>query len=107
MIEIVYDRTRLRLTAEGHAGFAEPGQDIVCAAVTILVYTLAAAVGNMDAAGQARGSRVELESGHAEIVCTASPRWRACAAMICDQICAGFDILRQMYPERVHYDVRG
>ena len=54
MIEIVYDRMRLRLTADGHAGFAEAGQDIVCAAVTILVYTLAAAVGNMDAAGQAR-----------------------------------------------------
>lgn len=107
MIEIVYDRMRLRLTADGHAGFAEVGQDIVCAAVTILVYTLAAAVGNMDAAGQARGSSVELGSGHAEIVCAASPRWHACAKMICDQICAGFDILRQMYPERVRYEVRG
>ena len=30
MIEIVYDRKRLRLTADGHAGFAEAGQDIVC-----------------------------------------------------------------------------
>lgn len=69
MIEIVYDRVRLRLTA--------------------------------------RGSSVELGSGHAEIVCAASPRWRACAKMICDQICAGFDILRQMYPERVRYEVRG
>ena len=55
MIEIVYDRMRLRLTADGHAGFAEAGQDIVCAAVPMLVYTLAAAVGNMDAAGQAGG----------------------------------------------------
>ena len=107
MIDIVYDRMRLRLTADGHAGFAETGQDIVCAAVTILVYTLAAAVGNMDAAGQARGSSVELGSGHAEIVCAASPRWHACAKMICDQICAGFDILRQMYPDRVRYEVRG
>lgn len=107
MIDIVYDRMRLRLTADGHSGFAEAGQDIVCAAVTILVYTLAAAVGNMDAAGQARGSSVELGSGHAEIVCAASPRWHACAKMICDQICAGFDILRQMYPDRVRYEVRG
>ena len=60
MIEIVYDRMRLRLTADGHAGFAEAGQDIVCAAVTILVYTLAAAVGNMDAAGQAIEAGVKL-----------------------------------------------
>ena len=28
MIEIVYDRMRLRLTADGHAGFAETGDQI-------------------------------------------------------------------------------
>ena len=40
MIEIVYDRMRLRLTADGHAGFAEVGQDIVCAGVSAIVQTL-------------------------------------------------------------------
>lgn len=29
-----------RITIEGHAGYAEPGKDIVCAGVTALVQTL-------------------------------------------------------------------
>ena len=36
-----YDRRKLDLTVQGHAGYAEPGKDIVCAAVSILTSTLA------------------------------------------------------------------
>ena len=32
---------RLRLTADGHAGFSEAGKDIVCAAVSALLLALA------------------------------------------------------------------
>ena len=32
--------TQNRLTVEGHAGYAPKGQDIVCAAVSALVYAL-------------------------------------------------------------------
>jgi uncharacterized protein YsxB (DUF464 family) len=41
MIRITYDERNLTIRAEGYAGFAEPGQDIVCAAVSILLHTLA------------------------------------------------------------------
>ena len=37
------------LTAQGHAGYAPAGQDIVCAAVSSVLYTLA---GLLDANGQ-------------------------------------------------------
>ena len=41
MIQIHIDVEGMRLEAKGHAGYAPPGQDIVCAAVSTLVYTLA------------------------------------------------------------------
>lgn len=37
MIEIKVEHNRI--TVRGHAGYAEPGKDIVCAAVSILVAT--------------------------------------------------------------------
>ena len=40
MIEAVYDRDDLTLTLTGHAEYAPRGQDIVCAGVSTLVYTL-------------------------------------------------------------------
>ena len=32
---------------KGHAGYAKPGKDIVCAAVTILIYTLLQSLGDL------------------------------------------------------------
>ena len=41
MICIHADVERMQLRVRGHAGYAPEGQDIVCAAVSALVYTLA------------------------------------------------------------------
>lgn len=41
MISISVDVEGMRLTAEGHAGYAPHGQDIICAGVSALVCTLA------------------------------------------------------------------
>ena len=40
MINIKYDMDNMTLFAYGHAGFAEKGKDIVCAAVSTLIFTL-------------------------------------------------------------------
>lgn len=40
MIEAVYDKDALTLTVTGHADYAPYGQDVVCAGVSTLVYTL-------------------------------------------------------------------
>ena len=47
------------LTAQGHAGYAPAGQDIVCAAVSSVLYTLAGlldANGELEAFAQGEGS---------------------------------------------------
>ena len=40
MTKIEYNIEELFLNAEGHAGAAEPGEDIVCAGISALVQTL-------------------------------------------------------------------
>ena len=48
MIRVVF--TDRRMTVTGHAGYAEKGKDVVCAAVSALVYALIATLeetGNM------------------------------------------------------------
>lgn len=42
------DTYMLCLTVEGHAGYAPKGQDIVCAAVSVLVQALAGALSRLD-----------------------------------------------------------
>ena len=49
MIEVTF--THQRVTVHGHAGYAPRGEDIVCAAVSALVYAL---IGALEETGQIR-----------------------------------------------------
>lgn len=56
---------RLSLKVEGHAEYAEPGKDIVCASASILAYTLASIVDSFDEIE----SVIDLTSGDTTIEC--------------------------------------
>ena len=60
MIRAVFDGTHV--TVCGHAGHAPAGQDIVCAAVSALVYALA---GSLEETGQA--ARICIRRGFAQL----------------------------------------
>ena len=86
------------LTVEGHAGFAQPGQDIVCAAASMLFYTLH---------GTLTKYKYELaredyeESG----IIAAIPNagfWLD-LDVIFDTICTGYKLLAAQHPEHVAY----
>jgi uncharacterized protein YsxB (DUF464 family) len=73
-VAIAYNRdTReasLRLL--GHAGYAEAGQDIVCASASILAYTVAQIVKAMEHHGDfAEPPFIRLDGGDTAIVCQA------------------------------------
>ena len=93
---------RLSLTVGGHAGYGERGRDIVCAAVSILTYTLAK---NIDTARE-RGVRTEasirLDEGDAHILCTADDP-DAYRALLCifRVIGEGYALLAESYPHHV------
>ncbi|MBE5813967.1 MAG: ribosomal-processing cysteine protease Prp [Clostridiales bacterium] len=69
MIHIRYSegREQLRLHMEGHAGYGPRGQDIVCAAASVLGETLALAAGGQP------GCRSSRAAGRLEIVCPNTP----------------------------------
>ena len=79
-----------RLVVQGHAGYGPAGQDIVCAAVSALVYALA---GVLQEKGQlARG---DIREGYADIA-GAGDCAREFALVRC-----GLEMLAGQYPESV------
>lgn len=104
MIEVLYHRERHRLTVKGHAGSGEKGHDLVCAAASILAYTLGQAVIQSSVA---LDKVIKLEEGDAEISCTPQVRFKNTLTLVFDTICTGFDILAQQYPENIKYSVLG
>lgn len=92
MINIRYTvNDGIELTMDGHADYAEPGKDIVCAATTILARTLAEEVQQCD-----DHALVDLSPGHAYI--------RSCGKNAADAlrvVVTGFRLLAQNYPDMV------
>lgn len=107
MIKVVYYRSSNKITIDGHALSGESGHDLVCAAASILTYTLANTVDNMVAAKQCKDKRILLESGHAVIVCRPLSRYASVVKLLLDTICSGFEILAKNYPQNILYEIHG
>ena len=103
MIRITYKEFpkegAMRLRAEGHAGYAPKGQDIVCAAVSTLMQALA-----FSADCSEEGFAVASSSGPAgtylELQMTATPENRAKFELVTD----GLELVAQLYPKFVMID---
>lgn len=92
MIQIYMDGSQI--VAEGHAGFAPPGQDIVCAAVSALTQTLVQAL-DVLAPGEAV---FHIEPGNAVIQFhTHSEKSR----LLARSFFIGVEMIAQTYPENV------
>ena len=107
MIHAVYHRKFHRLTVEGHARSAEPGHDLVCASASILAYTLAQNVMDLEHGGYIRRSPViELEEGKAEVCVSPRSNFRSVVMLIFDSVCTGFALLERDYPEYITFEIR-
>lgn len=107
MIEVVYHRAFTRLTVTGHAYSGEPGHDLVCAAATILTYTLARAVADMERSGAVRSSAADMGAGRAEISCRPQAKMASVAELVFRTICGGYDMLAEKYPDNIKFEIRG
>jgi len=107
MIRVVYHRGYYKLNIDGHAQSGDAGHDLVCAAASILAYTLAANVLELEAMGHVRDMSIDLDPGQAEIKCCPRTRFKAPIQMIYDSICAGFALLAQQYQDNISYEILG
>lgn len=84
----------IEINVQGHANAAPKGEDVVCAAVTILIRTLAktleAAVPNM--------VKADVSDGKASISVTG---YDPVAAVAIETVCTGFRLLQEQYPEHI------
>ena len=86
------------LTVRGHAGFSRYGSDIVCAAASMLAFTLAAA---MEEAGLQRAPEIESACGNFRIAVRPREGERARVEAVFAAIGAGYRLLAARYPEYV------
>lgn len=108
MIDVTYERKKHTLTVKGHALSGEEGHDLVCAAASALVYTLAANVQQLCADRRnVRRPVLDIQKGDATISCAPVHGMGAVTTLIFDSVCAGFDVLQQQCPENISYKVVG
>lgn len=100
MIEITVDKSHEELTliSQGHAEY-NPGNDIVCSAVSALLYTLAGALQNLCGYGK-RSFR--FEAGDTEIHCRPPDKT---AITIFDTTIIGLLQIEKQYPDNVHITI--
>lgn len=98
MIRVV--RTPTTLTVSGHAGYAEYGTDVVCAAASMLFYALCEGLNGMGAEWDLR----ESENGEHLISAAAKSCPQISTAL--DVISAGYKLLASQHPDNVVYKQR-
>ena len=94
----------ITLKVTGHAGYAEHGKDIICAAASILMYTLAQTVSFMHQEGKLQKKpNIRMKEAEGEAIITVKPKdeWygEALHAYFVTQV--GYHLLCHNYPEYV------
>ena len=93
MIQIQYNRENMVLLILGHAGYAERGRDIVCAAVTALAGTLERCI-------QERGERsCTWDSGETVFHAEGTENLRPCF----ETVVTGLKMLAEEFPEYIEF----
>ena len=101
MIEVNYTQSGCEgcIKITGHAGYAEPGKDIVCAAVSTLAQTLAVSLGKLTPDSVV----YDLEPGHMEIYHgTLSDRGK----YLIKSFFIGVKMVAEQYPDYVKVEER-
>ena len=94
MTTVRYDPDRYRLLVEGHAGSAPAGEDLVCAAASILGWTLVANAERYNA-------EIFLENGVIEVKCAPEDGREALCREMMDTLATGFKLLAEKQQEYI------
>lgn len=97
--------TGYEVKAEGHAGAGEYGQDIVCAAVSVLLQTLANEVTEAARAGLLAVGVVAHGDGWMKVEMTPTDQTQVMADAWVELVQDGIDALAESYPENVELEV--
>lgn len=106
MINITFNPKSLELKAEGHANHGKKGEDIVCAAISTLFYTLAEALHQSE--NMMTGPVVfEDNDGKGYIKCSPKEEYIGNVTRTYWTILVGMELVANNYPQNVTFKVRG
>ena len=106
MIEIKFDPKTFTLDVTGHAEHGKKGEDIVCAAISTLFYTLAEALYNSKEMLQ-EDIVFSDQDGNGHISCKPKAEYEANVSLIYWTLLTGFDIVVKNYEKNVSLLVVG
>ena len=106
MINITFNPKDLELKVDGHAEHGKKGEDIVCAAISTLFYTLGEALYQSE---DMMLSPVvfEDEDGEGYIKCSPKEEYAGNIARTYWTILVGMEMVANNYPKNVTFAVRG
>ena len=112
MIKIEFttnDKTgRLSLKVKGHANQNDIGKDIVCASASILAYTVAQVVSNIESKGGLKKiPTIKLSKGNAVITCHPTEEYKDELAHTYYVAEVGYALLAHNYPQYVDFNSFG
>lgn len=101
-LEIGEDGT-CELIANGHANYAERGKDIVCASVSILIYTL---IESIDESDLSTPAVIDVREGETLIRVKPKDESRGKIRGVFDVISKGFELLGNNFQKNVKFVLR-
>ena len=97
MTKVTYHPEEFRMRIEGHAGAAPKGEDVVCAAATILGWTL---IGGAEDVPEYRMHLI-LKDGVMDVCCYPEEDFEEQCRYLYDTIARGFDLMAGRYPDYI------
>lgn len=97
-----YDRTLIII--EGHSGFSEKGEDVVCAGVSTLVFTLINCVYDEEADGRLKLIRKIVRDGYVCLEIESFDFAKERISAITDTCITGLLMLCEHYPQYVKFE---
>lgn len=101
MIHICWDKKHGRVTVRGHAEDGQYGSNAICAATSILTYTLAEGLEKL-ARQEKLSCTVVLEDGYARLQCRESTPG---ARRLFATVCRGYRLLANTCPNQVEMEI--
>jgi uncharacterized protein YsxB (DUF464 family) len=105
MINIVYNINNYTVTIDGHAGSADPGRDLICAAVSAIAHTLEANIQQLESVGALEKMHAELENGKGRFEFIPHVGNAAFVRHTVTAVCVGFEVLASQAGEFLTYKV--
>lgn len=105
MIEITIKPKRYSVSMTGHANYGKPGRDIVCAAASMLFYTLAETVTSYP--DKVFECKPYTDTGEKNVIaCTPKKEYRPNFDVVYQTILNGFMLLKEHYPDNVNVTIK-